>query len=198
VREGRALPWFGNHPKFHEVAFSLPLGEISEPFETAVGLHMIRVEEVREPRQRPFEEVRRDVEGRIARERSTKALPELLAELKERYRVKIYEAGGRSAEELFTEAQSATDPRRRLELYQQLVDGFPDHERVLESWFMIGFIRSEELGDREGANAAFKKVIAIDGDSELAQSARWMLSSGQDEFPPFEDEPLPEGSEEEM
>jgi hypothetical protein len=68
-------------------------------------------------------------------------------------------------------------------LYEELVARFPEHERALESQFMIGFVRSEELRDSLGAQEAFAKVIEMAPDSELAGSARWMLSSGERELP---------------
>jgi peptidyl-prolyl cis-trans isomerase C len=191
VRKDRAVPWIGNHRAFHEAAFSLEPGEISEPFRTPVGWHLIRLEEVREPRERSFEEVRDDVIGRISRERSTRGLPELLADLRERYGVKIHqEPDAKTADELFAEAQGAAAPRRRVELYEELVQRYPDHERVLDALFMIGFIRSEELGQPEQAREVFRRVIEKAPDSDLARSARWMLTS--EEEPSFSDEASPQ------
>jgi peptidyl-prolyl cis-trans isomerase C len=188
ILENRALTWLGNHPKFHEVAASLEPNVVSEVFELPQGFAVIRIEEVREPALRPFEEVRGDVEGRIARERTTKGLPALLDSLEERYHVKFHEPS-RSADELFTAAQEARNPQERVKLYEELVERYPDHARAVESWFMIGFIRTEELQDDEGAKLAFEKVIELGSDSELAQSARWMLTSGKDDVPVFDGEP---------
>jgi peptidyl-prolyl cis-trans isomerase C len=188
IRKGRAVPWIGNHPEFHEAAFSLPVNQLSEPLETPAGWIVLRVEEIREERLRPFEEAKEDVVSRISRERSSRGLPQLLAELNERYDVKIHEEpGSKSADELFTEAQAEANPRRRVELYEEIVARFPDFDRLVDAQFMIGFIRSEELRDSLGAAAAFEKVIELAPDSDLAQSARWMLSSGSEE-PVFEDD----------
>ncbi|NNE43808.1 MAG: hypothetical protein HKN12_06350, partial [Gemmatimonadetes bacterium] len=193
IRRDRAVPWIGNHPAFHEVAFELELDEISDPFQTPAGWHVIRVEDVREARQRPFEEVKKDVVGRISRERSTRGLPELLADLHEKYDVEILnEPGAKSADELFTEAQAAPDPRQRVKLYEELVERFPDFDRSLDACFMIGFIRSEELDDAASAAPWFRKVMEQAPDSDLAQSARFMLESA-DEEPEFEDDELPPG-----
>jgi hypothetical protein len=189
VREGKAVDWIGNHPKFHEVVASLEPDEMSEVFETARGFHVVKVEEVREPMLRPFEEVERDIRGRLARQKSTEGLPDLLAGLRERYHVKIHESPGRSAEELFAEAQAAPNPTERIRFYEELVDRYPEDALALESHFMIGFIRAEELRDTLGAAAAFEKVIELAPDSDLARSARWMLTSGANEVPEFDDGP---------
>jgi peptidyl-prolyl cis-trans isomerase C len=189
VRRDRAVPWLGNHPAFHEVVFGLAAGAVSEVFQTPRGFHVAKLEEKREERQRPFEEVRADIEARLARERSAKGLPELLESLKGRYRVEMAEPPGRSAEELFTQAQQTTDPRARIPLWEELIDRYPEDARVVEALFMIGFTKAEELGDRAGAEIAFRRVIEEFPDSELAQSARWMLTSGGDEVPNFGEAP---------
>jgi peptidyl-prolyl cis-trans isomerase C len=196
VRRDRAITWFGNYPRFHEVVFALEPGELSEPFLLGDQYAIAVVEEIREPRLRPFEEVRADIRGRLARERSAKGLPELLATLRKRYRVEVYEGEATSPDELFARAQTAGSPEERVKLYTELVESFPDHERSVESWFMLGFLRSEELGDRTGAAAAFEKVIELDADSELAQSARWMLTSGENEVPRFLEDAAAPGSKE--
>jgi len=188
IRKDRAVPWIGNDPAFHETVFALPPDVVSEPFETPSGWTLARVEEIRESRQRPFDEVRDDVVGRLVRARSTTGLPQLLAELKDRYDVEnLEEPGAKSADELFAEAQAAPRPQKRVELYRELVERFPEDPRAVDSQFMVGFLLSEELKDAEAASAAFERVIEMSPDSDLAQSARWMLTSGEED-PEFEDD----------
>ena len=49
-------------PPFEEAAFSLPIGEVSEPVRSEFGYHLIRVADVREARVRTFEEARGELE----------------------------------------------------------------------------------------------------------------------------------------
>ncbi|MBE0616568.1 MAG: SurA N-terminal domain-containing protein [Proteobacteria bacterium] len=63
-------------PEFEEVAFALPPGEVSEPVRTAFGYHLILVEDHRQARQRPFEEVAEELTAEIRRR---KALEEAYA-----------------------------------------------------------------------------------------------------------------------
>jgi peptidyl-prolyl cis-trans isomerase C len=189
VRRDRAVPWIVNHPEFHKVVFALKRDEISEPFQIPGSWVLARVEDTRPASQRTFEQVKGDVIGRISRARSTTSLPELLAGLKERYHVQVVDAqAGKTAEELFTEAQSAANPGQRVALYEELVERYPDDERAVDAHFMIGFLRSEELHDPEGARKSFEKVIELAPDSDLAQSARWMLTSEGEGSPAFDDD----------
>lgn len=189
VRKGKAVPWLGNHPAFHEVVFALEKGKLSEVFETPKGFHVARVEDVREEQQRTFEQSRSDIEARLKRERTAKGLPEIVEGLKRKYSVKLEEPAGKSPEELWAEAQQAAEPVARVALYQELVDRYPKDPHVLEALFMIGFTKAEEMHDRAGAEVVFKRVIAEFPDSELAQSARWMLTSEGSETPSFENAP---------
>ncbi|HMB69374.1 MAG TPA: peptidyl-prolyl cis-trans isomerase [bacterium] len=187
VRRDKAVPWLGNLPEFHDAVWSLAPGEMSPVVETVQGFLIAVVEEERPARQRTFEEARADVVGRISRERSTRGLPELIDELEERYSLEMVAAPEKSAEELFAAAQAAPGATRKVELFEELVERYPEDERVLEALFMIGFTRSEELGDSAGARVAFERVVREFPDSELAQSAQWMLSSGEG-APEFDDE----------
>jgi peptidyl-prolyl cis-trans isomerase C len=186
VQKDRAVAWIGNHPQFHEVAFSLPPGEISPVIETAKGFLILQVEERRKAELRPLEEVRAEIEGRLAREKSTAALPRLLDDLKKRYRVKIYEPAGKSAEELFEAAQSQADPRERIKIYQEVLDRHPGDAHAAEALFMIGFIQAEELHDQAAAKETFQRVLENYPDSELAESAKFMLSEEAQKLPEFE------------
>lgn len=63
-------------PEFEDAAFALEAGAVSEPVKTAFGYHLIQVEEHRQARQRPFEEVAEELTGEIRRR---KALEEAYA-----------------------------------------------------------------------------------------------------------------------
>ena len=71
------------------------------------------------------------------------------------------------------------------------------HEKAIEARFMLGFLLAEEFGDREAAAVQFRRLAKEHPESELAQSALWMLSSKSQETPSLEGETTtPPASEE--
>jgi len=54
-------------PEFERAALSLQPGRISEPVQTRFGWHLIRLDELRPARVRPFEEVREKIRSQIER-----------------------------------------------------------------------------------------------------------------------------------
>ncbi len=63
-------------PEFEEVAFDLPVGELSEPLVTPFGVHLIRVDEKLAPKLVPFEEAREQIAH------AKKSADDLLAEVR--------------------------------------------------------------------------------------------------------------------
>lgn len=77
-------------PPFEEAAFSLPVGQVSQPIETQFGWHLIKVEEHRAAETPEFEEVRQDAERRIASQKRAEAVRELIASLKSRAHIRVH------------------------------------------------------------------------------------------------------------
>ncbi|MBK5964271.1 peptidylprolyl isomerase [Thiocystis minor] len=75
-------------PAFEQVAFTLPVGELSEPVRTQFGYHLIRVDEIVPSVVKPFEEVRDQLRAELAKQ----SADTLFYELGERLANLVYES----------------------------------------------------------------------------------------------------------
>lgn len=82
--EGEILPAIGH------AAFALEVGAVSEPVNTALGWHLVKVEDRRSIQIPPFEEV----QNRIFRRLSSEARETVLGDLQSRYGVTLYNRDG--------------------------------------------------------------------------------------------------------
>lgn len=91
ARKGGELPWFGPGrmvPEFEKVAFELANGEMSEPFETPYGYHIVlKLDERNAP---DFDEAKKTILGQISRDRRA-SMPrdERIAQVKKMYDYKL-------------------------------------------------------------------------------------------------------------
>jgi parvulin-like peptidyl-prolyl isomerase len=83
-------------PELEAVAFALPEGRTSEPVETALGYHVLRVESRQQAREPSLDETRERIRDRLGRERRTAAERAFVAEVLARSKVN-HEAALRSS-----------------------------------------------------------------------------------------------------
>lgn len=68
-------------PEFEQTLFSMEVGEISEPFETEFGVHIIQLQEIQEVEHPPLEEREAQIRESILADLATPAYEEAIAEL---------------------------------------------------------------------------------------------------------------------
>jgi parvulin-like peptidyl-prolyl isomerase len=69
-------------PAFEEVAFSLELGEISDPVETVFGVHILKLVQRQEPRLLPLDEIREELREHVREEKMEAAVQAKIDELR--------------------------------------------------------------------------------------------------------------------
>jgi peptidyl-prolyl cis-trans isomerase C len=182
----------GNDPDFVETVMNLKAGQVSDIIETDKGYHLVKVEEHIEEGTKPLEEVSENIRQRLIPQMTRERFEETVQSLREEYNVSINEeffAPKKTAQAIFEEAQEATNPMRRIDIYEQLLRQYPDSEYAAQAQFMIGFIYSEELDSKESARIAFEKVINDYPENELVESAKWMIENMDKDMPEVVEEP---------
>ncbi|MDY0087145.1 MAG: peptidylprolyl isomerase [Coriobacteriia bacterium] len=75
--------------EFQEALDKLKVGEISDLVETEYGWHIIKVDEKRDERTKPLDEVREQIEAAILKQRNVAAYKEFLAETRKKATIEI-------------------------------------------------------------------------------------------------------------
>lgn len=190
------VPGVGNTPEIVKAAFELKEGETSRPVKSEKGWHLIQVDHIEPPRAQPLSDVRPGIVGHLSTENQESASQAFLDSLKAASGATILEDSIRaalapvsSAQDYFKKAQAAVNPQKRIELYREVVKRYPDDPVSIQAQFMIGFTYAEDLANYDEARAEFDKFIAKYPQSELANSARWMLQNMDKPAPELKDTP---------
>jgi hypothetical protein len=191
----------GKAPAFRDAAFTVPIGEVSQPVKGPKSWHLIRVEEREDATVQPYESVKERLLPRLRMERREAYGNALTDSLRQFYNVSVFDDSikialqpNKTASDMFKEAQAAVTPLQRIELYRKLVKDFPDDSVSVQARFMIGFTYAEELNEYDAARAEFEQFIQKYGDTELGASAKWMLENMEKPAPPLEDDDTGKGS----
>lgn len=76
--------------EFDEKAFSMKVGEVSDPVKTRFGWHIIRVVERKDPRTRPFAEVKDSIERTLKNRANRTARQDLIEKLRAKAKVELH------------------------------------------------------------------------------------------------------------
>jgi peptidyl-prolyl cis-trans isomerase C len=191
VALGRGLSRLGMDAAFIERLFDWKVGEITDVLRSEKGWHVLKIDDQSEAGPKPLDEVREDIVQTLRPEAVRANFDRVYEDLRSRLNASINEDAirpkMRSEEELFSLAQNTEDALERLTLYKELLFSYPEGDHAAEAQFMIGFIYAEELRSFEAAEFEFRKMIDTYPDSELVESAEWMLENMEGEDPNFED-----------
>ncbi len=90
--DGGDLGWFKRGvmvPAFEKVAFTLKVGDVSEPVRTNFGWHILHVEEKRAVAATSYEEMRPKLEAKLYQEKTDKFLEQYVADLRQNANVEV-------------------------------------------------------------------------------------------------------------
>ena len=106
---------------------------------------------------------------------------ERLDELRKTATVELYgeyaPGFGRTPEEIFQHGVLANDPDKQLQLFDIIIEEFPDSEFVPKALFMKANIYLDTWGDTRRARGFLLGIVRDHPDSELAEQARFMMEN---------------------
>jgi len=188
---GGYIRGIGFSETFSDTVFKMELHQIYGPIKWEKGYSLVLVNEIQPARLRDFSEVHKEISDRLTREQIEKTKREVIREIRDNYdwqnyMEEFYRSIQRTPAELFEYAQTTPDPYERVRAFEQIVEKFPDDEHAPQALFMVGFVHLEELQDKKTATYTFKKVLDLYPDSDVADSAKWMLDNMDKPLPKFE------------
>lgn len=170
---------------------ALEVGEVYGPVKWERGYSLIKLNSKRGGELKPLEEVREEIVKALIDERVEGSRRVVIDRIMGNYDSHNYlrermATVQRSAEELFNFAQSTSNSEERIGYFREIVDKFPDDAYAPQALFMVGFVYSEELADYAQAKSAFTELLDRYPESEVAETAKWMLDNLGGELPEFE------------
>lgn len=190
------VPGVGKAPEIVKAAFELKHGEISRPLKSERGWHLIKVDSDEPARVQPLSEVRQQIGTTLSTGAQEKLAKDFVDSLKASSGAVIFDDSiavavvpARTAQDYFKEAQAASTPEKRIELYRVLVARYPKDPVSIQAAFMIGFTYAEDLEKYDEARKEFNQFIATYPHHELAKSAKWMLENMDKPAPDLKDAP---------
>ena len=202
IQRGGVFGTLGRQVALAESAFVAPVGVPVGPYRSSVGWHVLLVDESIPATAMPLESVRPQLVSTLSRDLQEQFYQSRLADAEASAGLRWNDAavdtflyGRKTAGELFREAQTTPTADGRIDNYRLVVDNYPDSEFAPQSLFMIGFIYSEQKNDYDKAEAAFRELQSKYPNSELVDSAQWMLENMRTgevpDFNPLEGGTLP-------
>lgn len=190
----------GNVPEISHRAFEMAPGTYSEPFKVGDNWHILKVGAIEPAQQEPLSKVRdriiRKLRPLLAKEEYQKHLKDL--EL--RYGLEKFGAfqdqDVRTADQLYRLATETGNNNAKIDYYETLLEQYPTHERADDALFMLGFIYSEEFGDRPMAGMYFRRLIREWPESDFFDDAEFMLKNLGRKRPEVRGNGLPTSAEE--
>ncbi len=181
----------GYSKEFTEAVVQMEPGTVYGPVKWEKGYSLVRVNEKQPAELRPYDDVRDEIAERLSRDKIEIIRDQHFSEVQSHYQTRnylreSYEKMQRGPEELFNYAQNSADPHQRIAAFQQIIDKFPQDKYAPQAMFMIGFVYAEELKDFTMADKTFTSLIATYPQSEMAQTARWMLENLEKPLPQFD------------
>jgi tetratricopeptide (TPR) repeat protein len=180
VNKGGYVRYVQEGPTISDAIFGWELG-IHEPVQFGDRWHVFEILERRNPRQLSVSEVRSQIIHDITPGLQAALLEERLAEIRSgaavEYLGDFAPGNGRSAEELFQHGLMANNPDKQLDLFDLIIEDYPDSEYAAKALFMKANVYLDTWGDTRRARSSLRQLVRDHPDSELKEQAEYMLEN---------------------
>ena len=188
---GGYIKFYGESKEFSEQVKHLEVSEVSDVVVTEKGYSLVKISDKKPENLKPLSEVRKDILDQLRSSRAKANLDRELYRLKEEYQPvnfvrEAFIKTTRSPEELWEIAQEEDANFTRIQYYRNIVNRYPEHKYAPQALFMIGFVYAEEVMDLVQARRVFDELLKKYPDTEVAESAKWMIENLEKPHPKFE------------
>ncbi len=188
---GSYIKFVGFSDAFSKAVEVLERGEISDVIAFEKGYSIVWVREKKPESILSLADARTRIIDRLKGKKASEAFQEEIRRLKKKYEPTNYlreelAKSVRSPEEFWEIAQEESDPYERIQYYRDLVNYYPDHKYAPQALFMIGFVYMEEVQNLVEGRRTFDELIRKYPDSEVIESAKWMIENMNRPHPKFE------------
>jgi peptidyl-prolyl cis-trans isomerase C len=189
---GGYMRGIGYSETLNDTIFNMEPKILYGPIQWKKGYSLIRVNELRPAELRPFEDVSQEISDILTKTKINQVKKEVSERIRkdydwQNYMDEFYKTIQRSPKELFEYAQTTSDPYDRIKTFEEIVEKFPDDPHAPQALFMVGFVYIEELLDKVSGDRSLTRLIREYPDSDVADSARWMLDNMNKPLPEFDD-----------
>ena len=185
------IKFYGESKAFSDQVKDLEVGQVSGVVVTEKGYSIVKISDKKPENIKPLSEVRKKILDKLRSEKAKTTLLQEIASLRKEYEPVNFVRDDiikttRSPEELWEIAQEEDANYTRIQYYRNIVNRYPDHKYAPQALFMIGFVYAEEVMDLVQARRTFNELIKKYPDTEVAESAKWMIENLEKPHPKFE------------
>lgn len=176
------IPGIGKDEVYSEYVWKTKANKFSKIFQNSkdIWVFFYVLEDVKAVAT-PFDEIIPKVKKQKMNNESKAAFDRLSMEYENKYNLKKYPERMivvLSAEEYFNKAENAQKRRRfddAIFYYDKIIEHYQNNSDDYKATFMKGFLYSEEMDDKDSARECFAKVIEDFPESDLHESAQYMI-----------------------
>ncbi len=188
---GGYIKFYGESKEFSDQVRNLELSEVSDVVVTEKGYSLVKINDKKPENLKPLSEVRKDILDQLRGSMAKANLEQELYSLRKEYEPvnfvrEDFIKTTRSPEELWEIAQEEDANFTRIQYYRNIVNKYPEHKYAPQALFMIGFVYAEEVMDLVQARRVFDELLKKYPDTEVAESAKWMIENLEQPHPKFE------------